>query len=77
MQIIHLNISATLVITPEAVHMAREGGRATLGFGRFIFHTEDEGYQHLSDRTFFGRGQLFMGLDNRLYISYGVREVVF
>lgn len=31
MQIIYLNISANLFITPEAVHMAQEGGRATLG----------------------------------------------
>lgn len=31
MQIIYLNISATLSITLEALHMAREGGRATLG----------------------------------------------
>ncbi|KAJ5862775.1 hypothetical protein N7455_006843 [Penicillium solitum] len=50
-----------MVITLGALHMAREGGRATLGFGRFIFHTEDEAYQHLRDRTFFGRGQLVMG----------------
>ncbi|KAJ5694332.1 hypothetical protein N7536_004744 [Penicillium majusculum] len=33
-------------------------------------------YKSPKDRTFFGRGRLFTGIDNRFYIKYGVSDVV-
>ncbi|KAJ6143259.1 hypothetical protein N7471_002712 [Penicillium samsonianum] len=74
--LIHIHISGALTVTKEVIDTAREGGRGNLGFARFTFNSGEEHYQSLNERMFIGEGQLFMGTDNRLYIEYGISEIV-
>ncbi|KGO51474.1 hypothetical protein PEX2_010410 [Penicillium expansum] len=75
-EIINVSISASLMITAQAIDIAQHGGRATLGFACFTFYSEHERYQSLGRRTLVGRGQLLMGADTRLYLEYSVSEIV-